>query len=271
MNAVSVSIVIVNYNTLELTSNCIQSVLDRVKTSYEIILVDNNSSECRPEIFLERFPTIQLIKSDTNLGFARGNNLGITRAKGKYILLLNSDTVLINDAVSIAMNFLERAIDIAVVSARLEYANGQVQHNCQRFPSITGKLFELLRLQKIIGPKRSSRVLFGSFFDYATRACPDWVWGTFFMFKKEILLQLPDKKLSDLFFMYGEDMQWCMEFRKLGYRIAFEPAARVIHFMGKSGGNKSELMENNLNTFMQMYYNAWHRACIRFLDTLLAI
>ena len=80
---------------------------------------------------------------------------------------------------------------------------------------------------------------------------------------------LPEGKLADDFFMYVEDMQWCMEFRKLGYSIAFQPAASVTHHMGKSGGAKSTLIDENMNRFMERYYSRTERYIIRCLDRLL--
>src|SRR4051812_12404319 len=96
-----VSIIIVNYNTFELTSDCIRSVIAfTIGLEYEIILVDNASTECAPEEFLKEFPAVQLVKSETNGGFAYGNNLGIQHASGTRILLLNSDTALTEDSIS---------------------------------------------------------------------------------------------------------------------------------------------------------------------------
>jgi len=267
MDHALISIIIINYNTFELTSKCIQSILSiESNLPSEIILVDNHSTEADPDEFLKIFPGIILIKSPANIGFAKGNNLGIEKAKGAYILLLNSDTVLLNDAITIVKQFLDSHPNVAAASARLEYPDGAVQHNCQRFPSVSTKLFELLRLQKILGRKMSGKVLLGSFFGYDSIAYPDWIWGTFFMFRKERLDGLPGKKLADDFFMYGEDMQWCMEFKYLGFRCAFLPDAHVVHLMGGSGGEGGKMMRLNLNAFMKLYYPGWQRLFIRTLN-----
>jgi len=266
-----VSVIIINYNTFRLTCNCIQSIIEKTQdVSYEIILVDNGSVETDPKEFSIHFPDIKLIRSVKNLGFAKGNNLGIAGASGKYVLLLNSDTTLKNDAISISREFLESHASVAVVTARLEFADGTVQHNCQRFPSIRYKLFELFRLQKFISKPSAGRILLGSFFNHDKLIFPDWTWGTFFMFRRELLDLLPEKKLTDSFFMYGEDMQWCMEFRKLGYAVAFEPSARIIHYMGQSKGRKSMLMKENHQRFMELYYSVMHRRLISLLDHLLS-
>lgn len=270
---IDVSIVIVNYNTFELTCNCIQSVLDKTKDlRYEVILVDNASHECDPEDFKTRFPSIVLIKSSENGGFAKGNNLGIEVSKGKYVLLLNSDTELINNSVKITFNYLEKHLNVGVVSAQLQYPDGVIQAVCQRFPSIKYQLIELLRLHKLVSKTKAGDMLLGAFFDHNQQAQVDWVWGAYFMFPKQILQQLPQKKLADNFFMYLEDMQWCFEISKLGYEVHYEPAAKVTHFMGGSGGKRNKLMEENFKIFMKMYYkNALHRKLIIGLGKLLML
>ena len=263
-----VSIIIVNYNTFQLTKECIGSIVKNTGSiKFEIIVVDNASTERPPDEFSSLYPEIILIKAPENLGFAKGNNLGIAQATGKYVLLLNSDSYLLNNAVLITKNFLDSKPSVAVAAARLEFPDGTVQHNCQRFPSIRYLLFELLRLQKIF--RSQKKYLFGAFFDYQNVAYPDWVWGTFFMFRKELIGKLPGKKLADDFFMYGEDMQWCMEFKHLGYEIAFLPDARVVHLMGASGGKKNVMMNQNLDVFMHCYYPGWKRFLIRMINILL--
>ena len=123
-----VSIIIINYNTCQLSKAAIHSVIEKTKDcSYEIIVVDNHSTEDASSL-KEKFPSIHYIQSDKNLGFAGGNNLGIQEANGEYILLLNSDTLLKNDAVSIVFNYLKARPNMAVASARLEYPNGRLQH-----------------------------------------------------------------------------------------------------------------------------------------------
>jgi GT2 family glycosyltransferase len=268
-NSPEVSIVIINYNTFDLTKRCIQSIIEMSQPiRYEIIVVDNASTE-NPDKLTALFPDILMIKSEQNLGFAKGNNLGITKASGDHILLLNSDAFFLNDVLSPLLNFLKENSSTAVVTGRLEFPNGAVQHNCQRFPSMRYKLFELLRLQKIVSRNRAGKILFGFFFSHDQVAFPDWVWGTCFMFRRKLLNELPLRRLRDDFFMYGEDMQWCKEVKGLGYKIAFLPQPRVLHLLGASGAKKDDMMAINLNKFMTEYYSPVHRFGIRFLNLLL--
>jgi GT2 family glycosyltransferase len=230
-----VSIVIVNYNTFALTCQCIQSILDKTQhVSYEIILVDNGSKECDPQLFKDKFPKIILIKNPENSGFARGNNLGIAAAKGEYILLLNSDTELINNAVYEAYQFMKSDEKIGAMSGRLLYPDGKTQSVTGRFPSITSELRELLRLNKRFTQEQRATYYLGSEFDHETIMEADWVWGAFFMFPKKILSQFPQNKLQEDFFMYCEDIQWCWHIKKIGYKIMYSPNPAAYHYVSSS-------------------------------------
>ena len=132
-----VSVITLNYNTFKLTSDCIRSVIEFTKgTDFEIILVDNASTEKNAGDFLAGFPGIKLIKSPVNGGFAYGNNLGIEQASGEFILLLNSDTVLKEDSISKAIAFYQGQNNAGVVGCRMTYSNNKVQYSARRFRAI---------------------------------------------------------------------------------------------------------------------------------------
>lgn len=231
-----VSIVIINYNTYQLTTNCIKSVIDKTEgVSYEIIVVDNASTECDAELFLKQYPTINLIKSITNVGFAGGNNLGILHAKGEYVLLLNSDAELVNNALAEAYNVIKEDSSIGVLSCCLLYPNGTIQAQAGRFPSIQRELRELLRINKLLNKQARTNYYLGTECDYMHPIEADWVWGAFFMFRKNDLAYFPNNLLHNTFFMYGEDLQWCYHFKKvLGKKILYHPAPQIIHYIGGS-------------------------------------
>jgi GT2 family glycosyltransferase len=263
------SIIIVNYNTFKLTTQCIQSIFGHTNNvQFEIILVDNGSSECNPNLFIQQFPEIQLIKSIENLGFSKGNNLGIKQSKGDFILLLNSDTKLKNNAIKTILDYLLSHPKAGVVSSKLIFPDGKHQSACQRFPSIRFQLFELLRLQKLFKGV-SGKILLGAFFDHNTNIEVDWVWGTCFLFRREILKRMPGGRLNEEFFMYSEDMQWCMDIKRQGYQIHYCADAEVIHYMGGSSGNKSELMKRNNALFLRNNFTFIHRWSIILLSKLL--
>lgn len=252
------SIIIINYNTFDLTCECIDSVIDKtIEINYEIILVDNGSIECNADLFKERFPSITLIKSKTNLGFAKGNNLGIQSAIGDVILLLNSDTVLENDAISICYKRLVKDDKYGLITSKLIYPNGDIQHQCRRFETISILLAEQLRLHKLLSKKKRAEIFLNGYFDHESVVETDRIWGAFFMFKKEILTMLPDNKLADTFFMYGEDNEWCYQIRTMtSFKVLYFPKAIVTHKIGGSnfGKEKKNVILNNKRIYMSKYY-----------------
>lgn len=230
-----ISVVIVNYNTFTLTCQCIESIIQKTQNiSYEIILVDNASAECDADLFKQKFPQITLIKSPENGGFAKGNNLGIARAKGEYILLLNSDTELINNALYESVMVMRVNPKVGVMSGKLLYPDGRVQGVAGRLPSLKMELQELFRLNKSLTPAQRATYYLGNEFDYQTEIKAGWVWGAFFVFPANILQKFPQNKLQDDFFMYGEDLQWCWYIKNLGYEILYSPKPVAYHYISAS-------------------------------------
>jgi len=226
------SIIIINYNTFALTHKCIETVYRFTKNiDFEIILVDNASTECDVEIFKQDFPNITLLKSAQNVGFAKGNNLGIQQAKGEYILLLNSDIELVENSIYSCVEFLKNNPKVGVVSPMLIYPDGRIQSVANKFPSIKYELVELFRLHKFLLPKD---YLLGYYFDHKENKKVDWVWGAFYLTKREIINQFPEKKLPDNYFMYFEDVAWCYEIKSMGYEIHYIATTKAIHHLSAS-------------------------------------
>ncbi len=238
-----VSIIILNYNTFQLTCNCIQSINEFTSgITYEIILVDNNSNECSADLFKEKFPNIILVKSIINGGFAKGNNLGITEAKGEFILLLNSDTYLTEDAISKTYLSSKSINQNGIFSCRMTYPDGEIQHTARRFRSIRWELLDLFRIVLYILPYSArAQLMLGKYFNSDFSTTCDWLNGAFFMFPKFILNKLPNQKLDERFFMYGEDHLWCWQFGKLGYSSYFLHEATIMHINNGSTSKEKQL------------------------------
>lgn len=226
-----VSVIIVNFNTRELTTDCIRSVIQNTAgCGYEIILVDNASTECDPIVFKQEFPDIRLIKSGKNGGFAFGNNLGIKEASGDFILLLNSDTILKEDSISKAVSCFNQHPDVGVVGCRMIYPDGKIQFTARRFRTISWELLDLFRfIPYLMTYSKRSRLMLGKYFRHDEPVFCDWLNGAFFLFPRKILSELPENKLDDRFFMYGEDQLWCEQIKNLGYRILFYPGTTIVH------------------------------------------
>lgn len=243
------SIIIVNYNTFQLTCNCIASLYNKLEdVELEIVLVDNASHECDANLFKEKFPEILLIKNPVNTGFTGGNNLGIEHSTGKYLLLLNSDTELINNAPKICLDYLKVHPNVGMVTAQLQYPDGKVQYNTRRFRTIGWELLEIFPFYKLLKKEERGHLMLHHYFDHQSFANVDWVWGAFMLFSKSAIEQLPQKKLSDDFFMYCEDALWCWDFKQLGYEIHFLPEAKVMHVhRGSTDLNKWEKVRMGSN------------------------
>lgn len=257
------SIIIINYNTFRLTVNCIRSIREKLTgLEYEIVLVDNASAECDPDDFLKECPGIKLIKSETNTGFAGGNNLGIANSTGDYILLLNSDTELINNAPKICYDYITTHPGVGMVTCQLQYPDGRIQYNCRKFRTIGWELAEIFPFFRLLPKEKQGKLMLHHYFDHQTIAECDWVWGAFMLFPRSILVQLPGQKLAEDFFMYIEDVRWCWDFKKLGYSIYFLPEAKVMH-IHKGSIQKEKLLQTrktgikNHARFMKKFYPDW--------------
>jgi GT2 family glycosyltransferase len=260
---IQLSIIIINYNTFRLTSNCLLSIKEKVTgINYEIILVDNASVECNPELFLNDFPDVRLIASPSNTGFTGGNNLGLEYSEGEYILLLNSDTELINNAPKTCLDYMKQNPKVGMTTAQLSYPDGKLQYNCRRFRTISWELLEIFPFYKLLPKRKAEELMLHHYFDHQRFCKCDWVWGAFMLFPKKIVPQLPSKKLSGDFFMYSEDVLWCWEFKKLGYEIHFLPEAKVMHVnKGSSSPEKAfktkVMAMKNHAIFMKKFYPDW--------------
>jgi GT2 family glycosyltransferase len=128
---------------------------------------------------------------------------------------------------------------------------------------------ELFRLQKLFPKRAAGRILLGAFFDHKENIEAGWVWGACFMFRRELPAQMPDGKLDEEFFMYYEDMQWCLDIRRLGYRVHFCADAEVVHLMGGSSANKEHLMAINREKFLKKNFSPIRVLFIKTLANLL--
>lgn len=247
-----VSVIIINYNTFKVTCDCISSVIEYTRgVQYEIVLVDNASPDDDPKEFERKFPSIKVIASPENGGFAKGNNLGIAHSSGDIILLLNSDTKLTEDSISMAAGHLSRNTGVGALSVRLIYPDGKLQHTARRFRSIKRELLDLCRpFLKLLPYRKRAGMMLNQYFhgDYDTPA--DWVSGAFMMMPRELLTKLPGGKLDERFFMYGEDQLWCYQFSLLGYTSFYLSQTTVIHIHAGSTAPAKRLQL--LQTFIRL-------------------
>lgn len=220
------SIIIVNWNTRELLRQCLQSVRDAAgRLSLETVVVDNGSSDGSPAMCRESFPEVRLIENDRNLGFGSANNIGVAASGSDLLLLLNSDTVVLPDALEVMVRRMRENPALGVLGCRLLNADRSHQASCMRFPAI-----RLLAIQELM-LYRLSRRLPRMFLEPPT-ACAltrcDWVYGAAMLVRREAFVEAGG--FDPAIWMYAEEMDLCYRIRAGRWEIAFEPGAQVIHF-----------------------------------------
>jgi GT2 family glycosyltransferase len=228
-----VSIVVVAWNVKRLLSECLQSVYSETTgLEFEIIYVDNGSSDGSVQMVRDRFPRVIVIENPDNKGFIRANNQAIEIARGRYVLLLNSDTIILQNAIAKVVEFADQHTDAAVVGCRVLNPDHTLQGNCFRFYSTLNMLFDALLLSRTFPNSRLfGRKTYGGWaYDSAREV--DVVVGCFSLVRKEAITQVG--MMDETFFVYGDDIDWCWRFAKAGWKIWFTPVAEIIHYGGQT-------------------------------------
>jgi GT2 family glycosyltransferase len=223
-----VSIVIVNWNTRDIVRNCLCSTYGQTKNvDFEVIVIDNASMDGSAKMVQTEFPQVNLIKNSNNVGFAAACNQGIAISKGKYVLLLNSDIVILDNAIAKAFTFAETHPEAAVVGCRVLNPDKTVQQTCFMFPSLLNMLLSTTHLHKLF----SSSGFFGreymTWWDRDDVRQVDCVTGCFMLVRQNAIKDVGT--LDERFFMYGEETDWCYRFKKAGWVTLFTPGAEIVH------------------------------------------
>lgn len=251
------SIVIVNYNTAKLLSNAIESIYKTAKgLRFEIIVSDNGSTDGSEGYIKSNYTDVIWISNDANLGFSKANNVGIKIAKGRYILLLNSDTVLMDSCLDSCIDYMDKHIDVGVLGCKVVLPDGRLDAACKRgFPTPTASLYKFLGLPKLF-PKSK---VFGqynlTYLDEDEINEVDCLVGAFMMVKREVLEEVGF--LDEDYFMFGEDIDWCYRIKEGGWKIVYYPKAKIIHYKGGSG--RTFKTDYEFHRAMYLFYNKHYR------------
>jgi hypothetical protein len=233
MNTLDVSIIIVNWNTRDVLRGCLASVYKETKNiTFEVIVIDNASNDNSVKMIKEEFPSVIVIENSENRGFAAANNQGMRIAKGRYVLLLNSDTIIIDNALAKMVVFVDSHPQAAAVGCRVLNPDRTLQPTCFMFPSILNLLLSSTYLYKIFPKSR----FFGrermTWWDRSDTREVEVVTGCFMLVRKKAIERIG--VLDERFFMYAEETDWCYRFHKNNWRIMFTPDAQIIHLGGQS-------------------------------------
>src|SRR5271170_6703256 len=227
------SIVIVSFNTRDVLRECLQSI-ERESSGLrvETLVVDNNSTDGSPETVQKEFPEVRLLRSEVNLGFAAANNAAIQAARGRYVVLLNSDAFLCSGSLRLAIESMDQHPKAGLAGGRLAGRDLSSQPSARMFPHIITDAFVLTGLAARYPKSR----LFGRFdrtwSDLSQASQVDWVPGTFSIIRREVLDRVG--LFDPRFFLYGEEVDLCRRIKKAGYEIWYWPEIRVVHIGGES-------------------------------------
>lgn len=257
--SIDVSIIIVSYNARDFLRECLYSLFEKTKSlPFEVIVVDNESSDGSVQMIQELFPQVNILNSGGNVGFGRANNIGIKEAKGRNIFLLNPDTILLNNAIKILSDFLDSHDEVAVCGGNLYNVDKEPTHSFLRYlPSVFGELDQLTGY-------KLSKWCYGKSFEFNHDNRPlhvGYITGADMMIKKIVLDEVgcfdPD------FFMYFEETELTYRIRKAGYKIMSVPEACIVHLEGKSHSLK-ESRERMFLTSRRLYYKKTLRCNLIF-------
>jgi N-acetylglucosaminyl-diphospho-decaprenol L-rhamnosyltransferase len=250
----SFSIILVNYNGSKFLHECLNSIKEYVNSGiYEVIIVDNFSTDDSVQIIKENFPSFKLICSEDNLGFGKANNLAVRHSQGEHLLFLNTDTILIEDTPKILSDYLTYNQNVAVVGSRLTFRDGSYQLSCGKLPNLAVEFLYKLRAEL----DRKWHDTFSNFYNklYSQELEVGWVTGACMMIRRDVFEKL--EGFDESFFMYFEDVDICKRVRDLGLKVVYYPKTSLIHLLGGSG----QSVGKKINTYYrnsQIYYYQKH-------------
>lgn len=247
------SIIIVNWNTGQLLKNCVESIIkETTEAEYEIVIVDNDSKDNSCALIEEnfpkgKFPQVNLIYAKDNLGFSRGNNLGIRNSKGKYLLMLNPDTIILNHAIDKAFKYIQTLGEKALLGAKLLNRDLSIQLTSCKFPTPVN-IFRGSYPMSIEMHHKTHET--------------SWVMGAFMMISREFYWQIGG--LDESIFMYSEDLDLCYQVIKNGGKVIHYSEAEVIHLYNQSGkakwnSNREKVVDDSTVKFLKKNYRGLNK------------
>lgn len=258
------AIVILNYNTRDLLRDCLCSLRVQAGLRFVVCVVDNASTDDSAAMVAAEFPQIALIRNSVNNGFSAGNNLGLRRfgfpehGQARYAMLLNPDTVVPPDALRRLVVFADAHPDVGVVGPKLVLTDGSLDKACRRsFPTPAVSFYRFIGLSKLF--PRSKR--FGrynmTYLDENEQADVDSVVGACMMLRAEVIARIG--LLDEQFFMYGEDLDWCLRTKQAGYRVVYYPDV-IVHHVKRAASRASAKAQYEFQRAMWLFYKKHYRA-----------
>lgn len=249
------SILIVNWNVRDLLRDCLRSIeRGRGALEVEVIVVDSASGDDSVAMVAAEFPWVTLRPQSENVGFPRGNNIALAEARGDHLLLLNPDTVVLDDALTVMVAYLEKNPEVGAVGPQLLNPDGSVQSSRRRFPTLATGYFESTWLEGV-APGVLRRYYALDLPD-DRMADVDWLVGACIMVPRGVYEQIGG--LDEAYYMYSEELDWCRRIKEAGWRVVYHPGARVVHHVGKSSEQAVTARHINFQRAKLRYFLKYH-------------
>ncbi len=288
------SVVILNWNTCALLDASLRSLTPESQSGieFEIIVVDNNSEDGSADMVRGRFPNVHLIANSVNSGFGAGNNLALPQAQGRYILFLNSDTVVTEGALTHLVRYADGNPDVGIVGAKLLNADGSLQYSCRRYPTLGAGFFRNTPLGRLLPKNRFASDYLMKEFDHSTPLDVDWVSGAALMMRRTLIDRIG--AFDEDFYMYCEDVDLCWRTNHTPYpneitgeqpkskdgvadtnlgkptpskhwRVSYFPDAVIYHYIGKSSDLVPTRMTYEFHRSQYLFYKKHYAATMPIL------
>jgi len=233
------TVIIVNYNTAHLLPRLFETLKAGQGTlDLQIIVIDNASRDNSVEVLRRDFPNIELIENPVNVGFGRANNQALPFVRGKYVLLLNTDAFVAENAIPETMNFMERHLQYGVLGVKLVGRDGTLQPSCRYFPTPWNVFLFSTGLDRLF-PK--TRLIDDMTWDHSSPRECDWVPGCYYLIRRDVIDQV--RLFDPRYFLYYEEVDHCRAVRQAGWKVIYYPFTEVIHLGGESAGSDAKLTQ----------------------------
>ena len=258
------SVVILSYNTREFTDGALRTVFDAAEgLDVEVFVVDNASRDGSADMVAEKFPQARLLRSERNLGFTGGNNLALRQVTGRYVLLLNSDTIVRKDTLRQLVEFMDAHPEAGAASCKILNPDGTLQLDSRRsFPTPLASLCKMSGLSRFF-PNHPRIARYNlTYLDPEQITEVEVLSGSCMLVRKAAMDQVG--MLDEDYFMYGEDIDWCYRIHAAGWKIYYAPITEIIHFRGGSGHSEPLRILYHKSKAMSIFVDKHMRHRYRF-------
>lgn len=256
---IDASAIIVNWNSKRFLAKCLDSIRRHHRDcTIEVIVVDNASSDGTVEELKKGYPEVQWIENRENVGFAKANNMGMEKASGRYVCLVNPDVEFLDNCLEKLCLYMDAHREVGICGPRILNSDGTLQYSCREYPTLWNNLCFSLGLHKLF-PRHSmfSNELM-SYFDHDRLREVQAISGCFMVVRREALREVG--LLDEAFFMYSEDLDWCKRFNDKGWKIVFNPEVSAVHYGGGSSENAPARFAVEKELAIVRYWNKHHGA-----------